>query len=158
MTDFGDLFYRLLPGIYRQKDGLGELRQLVQIMAQPAGELEQSIDQLYLDLFIESCRTEFLPLIGDLIGAEVDAGEPGRIQRATLATTFAFLRSRGLAAPLARVVQEVSTWTTVPVDFSQVVARLPFINALNVVARLRAQPVAEDRSPAGGSSSTQTSA
>lgn len=144
MTDFADLLYRLLPGIYRQQDSLGELRQLLQIMAQPPAELEQSIGQLYLDLFVESARTEFLPFIGSLIGEPVDTTEPGRIQRAALASTFAFLRSRGLAVPLARVVQEVSTWTTVPVDFSQVVARLPFIDALDVVARLRRQQVAED--------------
>jgi hypothetical protein len=150
VTDFVDLFHRLLPGIYRQKDDRGELRQFLEIMAQPPSELEQSIGQLYLDLFVASCRSDFLPFIGDLIGAEVDAAEPASIQRATLATTFAFYRSKGLAVPIARVVQAVSTWSTTPVDYSQVVARLPFVGALSVVVRRRAQPVAEDPGTSGG--------
>jgi hypothetical protein len=144
VTDFEELFYRLLPGIYRQKDAIGELRKMLGIMAQPPTELEQSIGQLYLDLFVESCRPDFLPFIGSLIGAEVDTTEPVAVQRATLADTFAFYRSKGLAAPIARVVHAVSMWATIPVDFSQVVARLPFVEGLRVVLRRRARPVAED--------------
>src|SRR5262249_5106228 len=109
VTDFADLFYRLLPGIYRQKDAPGELQKMLQIMAQPPSEIEQSIGQLYLDLFVDSCRPEFLPLIGALIGAEVDTTEPVSVQRATLATTFAFYRSKGLAVPINELVQTLST-------------------------------------------------
>jgi len=149
MTDFAQLFYRMLPGIYRQKDASGQLQQFLSLMADPASELEQSIGQLYLDLYVESCRPEFLPFIGDVIGADVDPADPASVQRATLAAQFAFYRSKGLALPLAQVVQAISTWSTVTVDFSQVVARLPFVEALNVIARRRAVAVAE-ASPSSG--------
>jgi phage tail-like protein len=149
LTDFADLFYGLLPGIYRQKDERGDLQRFIQIMASPPAELETSIGQLYLDLFVETCRPDFLPFIGDLIGADVDPSDPPSVQRAGLATTFAFYRSKGLAAPLASVVQTLSTWTTTAVDFSSVVARVPFVEALEVLQRRRRQPVAEP-SPGSG--------
>lgn len=143
MTDFADLFYRLLPGLYRQKDARGELRQMLAIVAQPCSELEASIGQLYLDLFVGRCRDELLPFVGDLVGAQVDVTEPPSIQRAALATTFAFYREKGLAVPLARVVEAVSTWATTPVDFSQMVARLVDVENLDVVVRRRGLRVAE---------------
>jgi len=149
VTDFAELFYRLLPGIYRDKDARGELRRFVEIMASPAAELEQSIGQLYLDLFFDSCRPELLPLIGDLLGADIEAADPVSIQRTALTTAFASYRSKGLAVPLAQLAQSLSRWTTVTVDFSQVVARVPFLQALNVLVRQRDRSIAED-SPISG--------
>lgn len=146
MTDFAQLLLRSLPGIYRQKDdpqldGSGDLASFLQIAASPLAELETSIGQLYDDLFGATARADFLRLIGDLIGADIDPTLPESLQRAALADTLAFYRSKGLAEPLANTVQASTGWQTVAVDYSQVVARLPFVEALFPLARRRGQPV-----------------
>lgn len=129
MTDFAALLLRSLPGIYRQKDETGDLSRFLEIVAAPLAETEASIGQLYDDLFGASARSDFLPLIGGLIGADIDPTLPASLQRAALADTLAFYRSKGLAASLASTVQAFTGWQTVAVDYSQVVARTPFIDA-----------------------------
>jgi len=74
---------RSLPGIYRLKDDNNDLARFLQIMASPLAETEASIGQLYDDLFGASARGDFLPLIGDLIGADIDPALPASLQRAT---------------------------------------------------------------------------
>ena len=46
------------------------------MLASPLAELETSIGQLYDDLFGASARADFLRLIGDLIGADIDPTLP----------------------------------------------------------------------------------
>ncbi len=148
MTDFAALLWHSLPGIYRQQDappgtepGDGELARFLRIAASPLAEIEASIGQLYDDLFGASARGEFLPLIGSLIGADIDPTLPASLQRAALADTLPFYRSKGLAGPLANTVQAFTSWRTVVVDYSQVVARVPFIETLSPVVRQRRRPV-----------------
>ena len=156
MTDFGQLLNDYLPAIYRQKDAPadeagphGPLRRLLGILGEPLGELEASISQLYEDLFAASARSEMLPLIGSLIGAEIDPALPSRAQRAALEQAIASYRSKGLAEPLAREAEAVTGWATATVDFSQVVARVPHVASLDPVLRHRDRPVAE-HAPATG--------
>jgi phage tail-like protein len=143
VTDFAELLYRTLPGIYRQKDELGELARFLSIVAAPLEELESSIAQLHEDLFAASARPELLPLVGSLIGAELERSLPASLQRATLEGQFAFYRRKGLSDPLARDVEVATGWPTRGVDFSQVVARLPYLQELRPVLRRRGLPVAE---------------
>lgn len=147
MTDFADLLARSLPGIYRLKDGRGDLAGFLQIMASPLAETEASIGQLYDDLFGATARGELLPLIGTLIGAELDPALPASLQRAALEDTLAFYRNKGLAAPLAQTVEAITGWRTIAVDYSQVVARLPHIETTSPVLRRLGRPVGTD---AGG--------
>jgi hypothetical protein len=148
VTDFADLLSRSLPGIYRLKDGAGELARFLQIMASPLAETEASIGQLYDDLFGATARGELLPLIGDLIGADLDSTLPASLQRAALEDTLAFHRSKGLAQTLERTVEAFTTWPTVAVDYSQVVARVPYVQTLSPLQRRRRRPVGVD---SGGS-------
>lgn len=147
MTDFAALLARSLPGVYRLKDEVGELARFLQIMASPLAETEASIGQLYDDVFAASARGAFLPLIGELIGADIDPTLPESLQRGALEDTLAFYRSKGLAQPLARTVQAFTSWPTVAVDYSQVVARLAHVETLSPVLRRRGRPVGA----AGGS-------
>lgn len=147
MTDFASLFRVLLPGIYRTKDAKGELQAFLAVMAAVPSELEASIEQLGRDIFVDSCRADFLPLIGGLIGADVDLSQPASAERAALATTFAFYRSKGLAVPLAEVVRTLTGWSVTAVDESQMVARMPFVDGLSVVVRQRERQLFE--TPAG---------
>lgn len=141
MTDFAKLLWSSLPGIYRQRDEAGELARFLEIMASPLAELEASIGQLYDDRFGATARVELLPLIGALIGAELDASLPESLQRAALEDTLASHRTKGLASQLARAVQASSGWPTVAVDYSQRVARVPYLETASPLLRRRGRPV-----------------
>ena len=65
-----DKLYNLLPAIHRIRDvEKGEpLRQLLALITQQVGILEEDLEQLYDNQFIETCAPWVLPYIGDLIG------------------------------------------------------------------------------------------
>ena len=147
--DFPALLYKLLPGIYRDKDALGELRRFLEIASLPLEELEVSIAQLYEDFFLGNSRAPFIPLIGALIGVEIDSTLPEREQRAEVEEAFAFYRSKGLHDPIGQYAERVTAWRCALIDFSQKVAQVPFVPDLNPVIPYRDQPVGED-SPGSG--------
>jgi phage tail-like protein len=148
-VNFPDLLYRYLPGLYRDKDEAGELRRFLEIMALPLAELQASIGQLHEDSFVQTCRDEFIPFIGGLIGIELDPAASARMQRAEVQEAFAFYRTKGLRDPLQRFAEHLTTWRVATVDFSQQVARAPFVEALNPVLARRGQRVTENP-PASG--------
>ncbi len=146
-TDFGTLLFRFLPGLYRDKDEGDVLRRFLEIMAQPLAELEASIEQLHEDTFVERCRGPLVPLIGDLVGADVDPTQPERAQRAEVRNSLAFYRSKGLGESLGRFVEDATGWRATLVDFSDVVAQVPAVSELDPLVVLRERPIAE--TPAG---------
>lgn len=148
-VDFAALLYAGLPGVYRDKDTAGELRRFQEISAEPLAELHASIGQLYEDLFIEGCRAELIPLVGGLVGVEVDPTLPARAQRAQVADAIRFYRAKGLRNPLERFAQDLTGWPVTLVDFSANVAEAPSVETLNPVLLLRDQPVGE-APPASG--------
>ena len=148
-VDFAALLYADLPGVYRDKDTAGELRRFLEIAAEPLAELHASVGQLYEDLFIGGCRSELIPLIGGLVGVEVDATLPARAQRAQVADAIRFYRAKGLRSPLERFAQDLTGWPVTLVDFSASVAQAPFVATLNPVLLLRDQPVGEAPSGSG---------
>jgi len=62
--------YELLPAVYRIRDACqGEpLRALVALFARELEAIEENVEQLYDDQFIETCADWVAPYIGDLIG------------------------------------------------------------------------------------------
>jgi phage tail-like protein len=142
-VDFAALLYAYLPGVYRDQDTGGDLRRFLEIAATPLTELDASIAQLYEDLFIEEARVELIPLIGGLVGVEVDSALPARAQRAQVADAIRFYRAKGLRDPLARLAQDLTGWPVTLVDFSASVARAPFVETLNPLVLLRDQPAGE---------------
>lgn len=148
-TDFADLLYRSLPGLYRDKDTLGELQRFLQIMALPLEDLEGSIRQLHEDFFISTCRPELIPLIGALVGVEVDTSQTPRAQRTQVSEAVRFYRSKGTQQPLERWVESLTQWHVTLVDFSDSVAQVAFLEGLNPVSRMRDLPVS-DAPPGSG--------
>ncbi|MBI3803963.1 MAG: hypothetical protein HY282_09415 [Nitrospirae bacterium] len=143
-VDFPTLLFQLLPGIYRDKDAAGELQRFLEIVSGPLEEVDLSIAQLYEDLFLENAREPFIPLIGALIGVEIDPTLPERAERTEVEEAVAFYRSKGLHDPIAQFAERVTAWRTVLVDFSQRVAQVPFVPDLNPVLPYRNQSVGED--------------
>src|SRR5262245_10280389 len=76
-----DRLYELLPVIHRIRDvAQGEpLRALLRVIAEQVNLIEDDIERLYDNWFIETCEDWVTPYIGDLIGYRQvrEAGEPG---------------------------------------------------------------------------------
>src|SRR5829696_7691601 len=73
-----DRLYDLLPAVYRERDAAEgyPLRALLRIVTDQADLLEQDVQALWNDLFIETCRPWVVPYIGDLVSNRLlfDAG------------------------------------------------------------------------------------
>jgi hypothetical protein len=111
--------FALLPSVYRNRDGdIGDpLQSLYTVLAQQLGIVEDNIQQLYDDQFIETCDPWVIPYIGDLIGYnsiyEIAATSDSR---AEVANTIGYRRRKGTLLALEQVVADVSGRTTVAVE------------------------------------------
>ncbi|MGA3007083.1 MAG: hypothetical protein ABSE59_04250 [Opitutaceae bacterium] len=112
--------YELLPAIYRIRDAEnGEpLKALLGVVAGQVAVLQDNIQQLYADEFIETCARWAVPYIGDLVGADLIyeiAGGAG--QRAVVANTIGYRRRKGTLLDLEQVSMDVSGMPAVGVEF-----------------------------------------
>jgi len=96
MSLTADQLYALLPAIYRTRDAENgmPLQALLTVMAAQGAILEENIQQLYDDQFIETCASWAIPYIGDLVGSnpiyEISGAAYGR--RAEVANTIGYRR------------------------------------------------------------------
>jgi hypothetical protein len=106
--------YELLPTVYRVRDAeQGEpLKALMAVIAEQTGILEENLEQLYDDQFIETCADWVTPYIGDLIGYRSLHGVAPKIAspRAEVAHTIAFRRRKGAATMLEQLARDVTGW------------------------------------------------
>jgi hypothetical protein len=116
--------YELLPAIYRARDAEqgGPLRELLAVIAEQAGVLEENLDQLYDDQFIETCGDWVVPYIGDLIGYRSLHGVVPKVAspRAEVAHTIAFRRRKGTATMLEQLARDVTGWPARVVECFQI--------------------------------------
>ncbi len=126
--------YELLPAIYRIRDAeQGEpLRALLDIIAGQAAVLEENLDQLYDDQFVETCADWVMPYIGDLVAARALHHETPAMgsPRAMVANTIAYRRRKGTAAMLEQLAVDVTGWHSKAVEFFQLLATTQFMNHL----------------------------
>jgi hypothetical protein len=117
--------YALLPAIYRTRDAENgfPLQALIQVLASQGAILEENIQQLYDDHFIETCASWVIPYIGDLVGVnpayEIDAATYGR--RAEVANTIGYRRRKGTLLALEQVAMDVSGRRAAAVEFFRLV-------------------------------------
>ena len=100
--------YELLPALYRIRDmEQGEpLKALLSVIAEQVAVLEEDLDQLYDDQFIETCAEWVVPYIGDLVGTRglfALANVKKLSQRAQVANTLAYRRRKGTASVLEQL-------------------------------------------------------
>ena len=126
-----DRLYSLLPALYRARDAVqGEpLRALLAALANEFAALEENLDQLYDDQFIETCAAWVAPYIGDLIGYRPLRGEVPNIAspRADVANTIAARRRKGTAAMLEQVARDVTAWPARAVEFFEQLATAQYM-------------------------------
>jgi len=129
----------LLPAVYRLRDAqiagtipatAGPLAALLAVLADEIAVLEENLDQLYDDQFIETCAPWAVPYIGDLIGYRLLHGRaPGAgSRRAEVAHTIAFRRRKGTASMLEQLARDVTGWNARVVEFFQLLATTQYMN------------------------------
>ena len=165
--------YALLPAVYRIRDAQQghPLRDLVGLIAREFEALEENVDQLYDDQFIETCADWVAPYIGDLIGYRPLHGVAAAVAspRAEVANTIGYRRRKGTAAMLEQLARDVTDWPARAVEFFDQLATTQYMNHVRLhapaTADLRSLPkmlqqgspfnavahTAEMRRPEGGS-------
>lgn len=133
--------YNLLPSIYRIRDkAQGEpLRALMQALEGEARLVEEDIDALYDNWFIETCDEWTIPYIAGHVGAtgphETEKLFPS--QRRQVANTIGYRRRKGLRAILEHVLADVSGWYVHCVEYDHLLASTHHLaNALKTKGRL----------------------
>ncbi len=134
MSHDPDRLFKLLPAVIqmRDDDAGGPLKELLQVIAEQAGVVEDEIRQLYDDWFIETCQEWLVPYIGDLVGYTpvFEAGQPGNpnapreqarnrilFPRREVANTVRYRRRKGALALLEELAYDVTGWRTRAVEF-----------------------------------------
>jgi len=142
-----DTLYRLLPAVYRIRDAAQDepLRALVGAFARELQALEENLEQLYDDQFIETCADWAAPYIGELIGYRSLHGASPAVAspRAEVANTIAYRRRKGTALMLEELARNVTDWPARAVEFFEQLATTQYMNHVRLhapaTAALRSQ-------------------
>jgi hypothetical protein len=144
----GQRLYELLPALYRLRDpgaaagaGLGggdpaagglPLRTLLEVIGQQVGALEDDLQRLYDDAFIETCQPWVIPYIGDLLRVRVPHATTPETSnlRAFVAGTLGYRRRKGTVAVLEQLAHDVAGWPARAVEMFQRLATNQNINHL----------------------------
>jgi hypothetical protein len=113
MSLTADQLYALLPAVYRTRDQLAgaPLQAFMTVLAEQLAFIQDNLQQLYADEFIETCASWVIPYIGDLVGStgiyEVDSATAFG-SRAEVANTIGYRRRKGTLLALEQVAMDVS--------------------------------------------------
>jgi hypothetical protein len=126
--------YQLLPAYYRVRDTEqgSSLKALLSVIVEQVAVLEEDLDQLYDDQFIETCAEWVVPYIGDLVGTRQLFVFPDAAfsQRAQVANTLAYRRRKGTAAVIEQLARDVTGWNASVVEYFRLLAATQYMNHL----------------------------
>lgn len=132
MSIGAETLYQRLPAIHRVRDAEQgyPLRELLEVIAEQVAALEENLEQLYDDQFIETCAQWVAPYIGDVIGYRTLHGVvPGVASpRADVANTIRYRRRKGTASMLEQVARDVTGWPARAVEFFQLLGWTQYMN------------------------------
>jgi hypothetical protein len=111
---------QLLPAFYRVRDARpddrpGFLASLVELIGEQFDAVGEELDQLYDDLFIETCAPWVVAYIGDLVGVLPGAGDEA-LPRAAVADAIALRRRKGTVPVLEQLAQDLTGWPALAVE------------------------------------------
>lgn len=115
----------LLPTVYRLRDAAqgDPLRALLRVIGREVQRVEDDIERLYDNWFIETCDEWVVPYLGDLLGVRMplDAsaadGSSASSRRSYVANTLSYRRRKGTAAVLEQLARDVTGWRCRAVEF-----------------------------------------
>ena len=111
----------------------GPLKALLSVIAEQVAVLEEDLEQMYDDQFIETCAEWVVPYIGDLVGTRGLFYFPKAkrlSQRAQVANTLAYRRRKGTASVLEQLARDVTEWDASVVEYFQRLATTQYMNHL----------------------------
>jgi len=139
-----DRLFDLLPVVHRQRDAERghPLRALLQVIAEQVDLVEEDINQLYENWFIETCEDWVVPYIGELIGYQSppetgDGGDAGArsvlltsvlAPRRAVANTIRNRRRKGTLALLELLARDTADWPARAVEFYKLLAWMQPLN------------------------------
>ncbi len=144
--------YELLPAIHRIRDAQQgyPLRAFLEVIGGQVDIVKRDIDQLWDDLFIETCRQWVIPYIGDLVG-NIPIHEVGQRRRTDVAKTIFYRRRKGTLTMLQQLAHDVTGWSAHAVAMFEQLAWTQNMN------HLRGKPAAQSiRQVAGAVDSVAT--
>lgn len=123
--------YELLPALYRLRDAEQgyPLRALLEIMSAQAEVIRQNIDELWDDLFVETCADWVIPYIGDLVANNPIYPVASR-RRADVAKTIYYRRRKGTLPMLEELARDVTGWGAHAVAFFELLGWTQHLNHL----------------------------
>jgi hypothetical protein len=135
MTFDLEKIYALLPALYRIRDieldrGDGPpLKGFLSVVADQIAVIEDNLEQLYDDEFIETCAEWVIPYIGDLVGARGVFAFPGATfsLRGLVANTLADRRRKGTVSIIEQVARDVTGWPASVVEYFQLLATTQYM-------------------------------
>lgn len=136
--------YNLLPSVYRLRDqnaapGVTRnatpevLQELLEIIADQAAVLQDELEQMYDNEFVETAAPWVLPYLGDLLGIrglDAVAGDLRYAPRAEVANTIAYRRRKGTAAMLEQLARDITGRPAAAVEFWERIAATQNVNNL----------------------------
>lgn len=132
-----EYLYNLIPAHYRVLDDeQGKpLEAFVKLLAREGRNVEESIENLYENWFIETCDEWVVPYIGDLLGVKgVHEIEDASVysRRAYIANTLAYRRRKGTAPVLEQLALDISGWRSKVVEFFQLLSTTQNLNHIRL--------------------------
>lgn len=135
-----EALYALIPATHRihdEREGY-PLRALIAILAREGAVVEENIEQLLDNLFIETCSDWSAPYIGGTIGYRalypIEGTDVG--SRAEVANTISYRRRKGTAAVLEQLARDVTGWPAHVVEYFQLVATCQHMNHIRLTHHL----------------------
>lgn len=121
----------------------GPLKALLAVVAGQLDVLDENLEQLYDDQFIETCAEWVVPYIGDLIGTRglLSISDAEFSQRPVVANTIGYRRRKGTASVVEQLARDVTEWNASVVEYFLLLATTQYMNHLRpsnlAIANLR---------------------
>ena len=136
MSFDAEKLYKLLPAVHRIRDAEQgyPLRELIGVIADQAGVVEENLEQLYDNHFVETAAPWALPYLGDLLGIRglSGGGTLTRAPRSEVGHTLAYRRGKGTAATLELIARDVTGWPARAVEFFERIAATQHVNHIRL--------------------------
>jgi len=110
----------------------GPLESLLMVIDEQLGCFAADLDQLYDDLFIETCASWVIPYIGDLIGYQQIHGVAPTVDdpRSEVANTIGLRRRKGTILVIEQLARDVTGWGAHAVEFFLTLACTQYVKCV----------------------------